>query len=151
MYLILILLSIAVHSVHSQQPSDYTRNSVYYAGQIMPTVPSTEQSSQDVLKELGVDLSNEGRPNSNILLNFIVFFKTFIRTSFFSLVCLKFNAKCKLLYSIWNIRGENPFLKSAIAPWVLLSVCFFCFSDIKPKTCFKNMSICIMYCKLKRK
>jgi hypothetical protein len=51
----------AVHSVHSQQPSDYTRNSVYYAGQIMPTVPSTEQSSQDVLKELGVDLSNEGK------------------------------------------------------------------------------------------
>ena len=85
MYLILILLSIAVHSVHSQQPSDYTRNSVYYAGQIMPTVPSTEQSSQDVLKELGVDLSNEGRPNSNILSNFIVFFRTFIRTSFYSL------------------------------------------------------------------
>ena len=100
MYLILILLSIAVHSVHSQQPSDYTRNSVYYAGQIMPTVPSTEQSSQDVLKELGVDLSNEGRPYSNILLNFIVFFRTFIRTSFFSLVCLNFNATCKILYSI---------------------------------------------------
>ena len=127
MYLILILLSIAVHSVHSQQPSDYTRNSVYYAGQIMPTVPSTEQSSQDVLKELGVDLSNEGRPISNIILNFIVLFRTFIRTSFFSLVCLKFNAKCKILYSIWNIRGENPFLKSAIAPWALLRICFVVF------------------------
>ena len=64
MYLMLLLLSIAVHSVHSQQqqPSDYTRNSVFYAGKVLPTVPtSTEQSSQDVLKELGVDLSNEGK------------------------------------------------------------------------------------------
>ena len=128
MYLILILLSIAVHSVHSQQPSDYTRNSVYYAGQIMPTVPSTEQSSQDVLKELGVDLSNEGRPNSNILLNFVVFLGILSGLLFSHwFVFKKFNAKCKILYSIWNIRGENPFLKSAIAPWVLLRICFVVF------------------------
>merc|ERR1712008_357749 len=81
MYLILILLSIAVHSVHSQQPSDYTRNSVYYAGQIMPTVPSTEQSSQDVLKELGVDLSNEGKPMFCLDQFFISYLVGFLRNS----------------------------------------------------------------------
>ena len=66
MYLMLLLLIIAVHSVHSQQLSDYTRNSVYYAGKVMPTVPSTGSSSQDVLKELGVDLSNEGKTDKVI-------------------------------------------------------------------------------------
>ena len=65
----LLLLIIAVHSVHSQQLSDYTRNSVYYAGKVMPTVPSTGSSSQDVLKELGVDLSNEGK--TDIVIDFI--------------------------------------------------------------------------------
>ena len=69
MYLMLLLLIIAVHSVHSQQLSDYTRNSVYYAGKVMPTVPSTGSSSQDVLKELGVDLSNEGK--TDIVIDFI--------------------------------------------------------------------------------
>ena len=69
MYLMLLLLIIAVHSVHSQQiPSDYTRNSVYYAGKVMPTVPSTSSSSQDVLKELGVDLSNEGKTDIVIVI-----------------------------------------------------------------------------------
>ena len=144
MYLILILLSIAVHSVHSQQPSDYTRNSVYYAGQIMPTVPSTEQSSQDVLKELGVDLSNEGRPNSNILLNFIVFFRTFIRTSFF-LTCL-FKVQCNIQNSIFylHIKRQNPFLKSAIAPWVLLRICFVVFLTLNPKPVLQTCQL--VYC-----
>lgn len=148
MYLILILLSIAVHSVHSQQPSDYTRNSVYYAGQIMPTVPSTEQSSQDVLKELGVDLSNEGRPN------FIKFHSVFkdIYQDFFFLTGL-FKVQCKMQTSIFYLKhqGRKSFFKKCNSPLSTSKDLFFCFPDIKPKTCFKNMSICIMYCKLKRK
>ena len=74
MYLLLTLLILTVHSVHCQHSSDYTRNSVYYAGQILPTVPTTEQTSQDVLKELGVDLSNEGKIFTSHLSNTVMFF-----------------------------------------------------------------------------
>ena len=57
---LLILLSFG-SAVGAQQ--DYTRNSVYH--KFAPTYPSvlktTEHTSEDVLKELGVDLSNEGK------------------------------------------------------------------------------------------
>ena len=57
---LLILLSLG-SAVGAEQ--DYTRNSVYH--KFAPTYPSvlktTEQTSQDVLKELGVDLTNEGK------------------------------------------------------------------------------------------
>ena len=64
--LLLLLLSYSAVMISAQSAtewSDYTRNSVVYAGQFGPTSASiltTEQSS-DVLKELGVDLSTEGK------------------------------------------------------------------------------------------
>ena len=58
----LLLLSLMLSC--SAESLSYTRNSVIYAGSsLKPTnsILTTEPSSQDVLKELGVDLSNEGK------------------------------------------------------------------------------------------
>ena len=64
------LLSVSALAVLSAAQQQYT-NTVYYAtSNMMPTTLSTnsvsaEQSSRDVLKELGVDLASEGRPFIN--------------------------------------------------------------------------------------
>ena len=43
---------------------DYDRNSIYQTNKVTSGsfAPTEQSSQQDVLKELGVDLSNEGKP-----------------------------------------------------------------------------------------
>ena len=70
MWEVRLTLLISAFVLSSQAQQDFT-NSVYYATSNVPTLSSNsvsaEQSSRDVLKELGVDLSSEGRPQCSLI------------------------------------------------------------------------------------
>ena len=53
------LLSIVMLRPNSATPQSYTRNSVFYAGTSSSVLPT--QASAEVLKDLGVDLPNDGK------------------------------------------------------------------------------------------
>ena len=54
----LILLCIGLHESHAVNRDS---NSVYYTNKVTSFTPTEQSSQQEVLKELGVQLENEGK------------------------------------------------------------------------------------------
>ena len=54
----LILLCVALHGSHAVNRDS---NSVYYTNKVTSFTPTEQSSQQEVLKELGVQLENEGK------------------------------------------------------------------------------------------
>ena len=73
MWRISVLLVSALVLLSRAEQLRYTKNSVYYASMGGFPTQSTldrDESSKEVLKELGVDLSNEGKKNFQFSKNF---------------------------------------------------------------------------------